>query len=136
MVADSFSQMAGFEIRRVSLRQRQTGFSPDSFETAVLEKFASGADPSPQSHTELVFDSADVKRLRYMKEIKAGEFCLKCHGDPETFSDALKAALAEHYPDDPAVDYAAGDSRGAFSITVDFPEAAETVKMLLGHEKP
>jgi len=132
MVADSFSQMPGISIRRVSLRQRNAGFRPDDFETIALETFATAETSEPQSHSELVFDSADVRRFRYMKEIKTGELCLKCHGDPGTFSKALKAVLAQHYPDDPAVGYQVGESRGAFSVSVTYPEADETIKLLLG----
>jgi hypothetical protein len=133
MISDSFSNMAGFEIKRVSLKQRNTGYSPDAYETAILENFASVHDSEPQIHSELTFDSAGVKRFRYMKEIKIGELCLNCHGDPETFSEGLKTALAAHYPDDPAVGYEVGDSRGAFSLVVTFPEAKESIPILLGN---
>jgi len=130
LVADSFSQMAGVHIQRVSLRQRNTSFAPDSFELAVLENFASSGAGEPQTYSELVFDSAGIRKFRYMKEIKTGEMCLKCHGDPGTFSEGLKAVLAEHYPGDPATGYQVGDSRGAFSVSLTYPEAIMTVKSL------
>jgi hypothetical protein len=130
-IADSFSAMPGIHIQRVSLRQRNIGFSPDSLETAVLEKFAEAGSVEPESYGELTFDSAGVRRFRYMKEIKTGGMCLRCHGDPAQFSPALKAALGRYYPDDPAVGYALGDSRGAFSVTITYPEAEPSLTKLL-----
>ena len=131
VIADSFSQMAGIDIRRVSLRQRNSQYTPDSFETAVLTKFKAAGTSEPQSYSRLVFDSANIKRLRYMKEIKLGQLCVKCHGDPGAFPASLKAALTQNYPNDRAVGYAVGDSRGAFSVTVSYPEARETITAIL-----
>jgi hypothetical protein len=130
-IADSFSAMPGIHIQRVSLRQRNIGFSPDSFETAVLEKFAGDNAVEPESFGELTFDSAGVRHFRYMKEIKTGGMCLRCHGDPAEFSPGLKAALAQYYPDDPAVGYTLGQSRGAFSVTITYPEAEPSLTKLL-----
>jgi hypothetical protein len=136
MISDSFSNMAGFFIRRVSLKQRHAGFNPDSFETTVLDKFVATQSGEPQIYSELTFDSANVRHFRYMKEIKTGKLCLNCHGDPATFPEGLKKTLAEHYPIDPAVGYSVGDSRGAFSIIVTYPEAEESVAALLGRPGP
>ncbi len=132
MVADSFSRIPGIHIQRVSLRQRNPVIKPDSFETAILEKFAAEAGIEPQVYTELTFDSAETKYFRYMKEIKIGKLCLNCHGSLDTFSDGLKGVLETHYPDDPAVGYSAGESRGAFSVTITYPEAEATVVSLTG----
>lgn len=134
MIADSFSSMSGIDIARVSLKQRNRQYLPDSFEIATLERFAADTSPEPQSYTEIVFDSAEIKHLRYMKEIVVGQLCLNCHGNPGQFSPAVKAVLAERYPDDPAVGYAIGDSRGAFSVTVRYPEARETIDDILSEQ--
>jgi hypothetical protein len=134
MIADSFSSMPGIDIARVSLKQRNRQYLPDSFEIAALERFAADTAPEPQSYTEMVFDSAEVKHLRYMKEITVGQLCLNCHGNPEQFSPVLREALAAHYPDDPAVGYTVGDSRGAFSMTVRYPEAGEAVDNILSEQ--
>jgi len=134
MIADSFSSMVGIDIMRVSLRQRNRQYSPDSFEVAVLERFAADTSLEPQVFSEIVFDSAEVKHLRYMKEIKVGQLCLNCHGNPDQFLPALKTALAERYPDDPAVGYDVGDSRGAFSMTVRYPEAREIIDAILSEQ--
>ena len=130
-LADSFSSLPGVDIRRVSLKQRNPQFAPDGFESIVLGLFAAAPEAEPQTHTELVTDSSGVKKLRYMQEIKIGQLCLKCHGDPNGFSENLKAALAENYPEDKAVGYNLGESRGAFSVTLTFPEAQKAVTAIL-----
>ncbi len=134
MIADSFSSMPGIDIRRVSLRQRNPQYTPDSFEVEALERFHLDNSPEPESYSELVFDSGGVRIFRYMKEIKVGQLCLTCHGDPKQFSAPLKKALAETYPHDRAVGYNLGDSRGAFSVIVEYPRARETVTAILSEQ--
>lgn len=51
---------------------------------------------------------------RYLRAIPTMPICLACHGtdiDPE-ISDMLR----EHYPEDQATGFTAGELRGAFSI--------------------
>jgi hypothetical protein len=130
-IADRYSQLPGINIRRVSLQMRNPNIIPDRYELSVLSQFASTTHDEPQTASVLVRDSGDVKRFRYMKEIKTGQLCLSCHGDPAGFSFALKKALREKYPDDRAVGYRLGDSRGAYSVTVIYPDAQATVTRLL-----
>ncbi len=134
VIADSFSSMPGIDIRRVSLKQRGRHHSPDSFEVAVLERFLAAGASEPQTFSQVVFDSAEVKRFRYLKEIKIGQLCLNCHGNPDGFSPHLKKTLAEYYPGDRAVGYEVGSSRGAFSVVVRYPEAKETIDAILSEQ--
>ena len=130
-IADSFMTRPGLDIRRVSLKQRNMHFAPDSFEVAVLEFFDGATKTEPAVYSELLTDSAGVQRFRYLKEIKVGQLCLKCHGNPGGFSPELAAILTEKYPQDKAIGYDVGDSRGAFSVTLTYPEAEATVTRLL-----
>lgn len=131
-IADSFSQIPGVSIRRVSLKQRNKSFMPDDLETITLSGFEFNQSSDPQTFAKLFqIDSLNMAHFRYIKEIKAGAMCMKCHGNPDTFSEGLKAALAEKYPDDPATGYKAGDSRGAFSVTLTYPEVQKTVDSLI-----
>ncbi len=130
-VAEGISAMPGVEVRRVSLNQRNTGYSSDEFERIVLETFKATAAENPQVHVEQIKEGDEIKAIRYMKEIRTGEMCLKCHGDPATFSDGLKAKLAEFYPEDPATGYKAGESRGAFSVIFSYPDAIASIKKIL-----
>ncbi len=135
LIADSFSTLPGFSIRRVSLKQRNQQFVPDKFEDSILTLFASLENDQPQRADSYIEGDESPNRYRYMKEIKTGQVCLNCHGDPDKFSKEVKEALALDYPDDPAVGYKLGDSRGAFSITMVFPEANQTIEKILGQEK-
>ncbi len=49
-----------------------------------------------------------------MKEIITQPLCLVCHG--ETIAPAVREALVEHYPQDQAMGFKAGDLRDAFSV--------------------
>jgi hypothetical protein len=131
VIAYSMSQKPGVSIKRVSLLQRNQHFKPDSLEAVVLGRFAAIKQEAPQVYSELTIDSAGTRRFHYLKEIKVDQICLNCHGNPDRFSAELKTILADKYPGDRAVGYAIGDSRGAFSVTLTYPEAAETVTMLL-----
>jgi len=110
----------GLVIRRVSLKTRNPADRPDDYERSVLEawaaRWAEGLPPEESVETVRV-DGGTV--LRYMRPITVMEPCLTCHGDPATMMPELKAALDEHYPGDMAVGYAAGDLRGAFTVTVE-----------------
>ena len=54
----------------------------------------------------------------FLWPIVAQPVCENCHGDAANFSDELRDALAEHYPDDHATGYQAGDLRGWFVVEV------------------
>ncbi|MFN7177274.1 MAG: DUF3365 domain-containing protein, partial [Thermaurantiacus sp.] len=56
------------------------------------------------------------ERLRYMRAIPTAPQCLACHGPEEAIAPAVRAAIAERYPDDRATGFRAGELRGAFSI--------------------
>lgn len=131
LIADSFSTLPGITIKRVSLKQRNQQFVPDSFEDSVLNIFNASEDSQPRI-TDKYINDGDIHRYRYMKEIKTGQLCLNCHGDPSKFSKPITDALAKNYPNDQAVGYQLGDSRGAFSIIMNIPEANQSIEKLLG----
>ncbi len=70
-------------------------------------------------------DLADTMIVRdgsplYMRAIRINTpACLKCHGDPAAFSEALSDKLGKLYPDDKATGYTTGELRGA--LRVEFP---------------
>jgi hypothetical protein len=130
-IADRYSQLPGIDIRRVSLQMRNPEIVPDRYELSVLSQFTTTSHEEARIASVLARDSGDVKRFRYMKEIKVGQLCLSCHGNPAGFSLALKKALRAKYPGDRAVGYRLGDSRGAFSLTVVYPDAQATVTRIL-----
>lgn len=119
----------GWQVRRVGTRVRNaaTG-TPDAWERAGLERFArelaAGAVPATLSIAERVASASGESRLRWMRPIVTAPLCLTCHGPAESQSAELRAALRLAYPRDAATGYAAGELRGAFSVTRTTPRAA------------
>lgn len=107
----------GAEVRRVSLEVRNPADRPDAYEQRQLERLAEldREGRLPDEVAEVV-EEAGGPVLRYLKPIRVQPLCLQCHGDPSTFDPAVRRLLAERYPGDEAVGYAAGDLRGAISV--------------------
>lgn len=110
----------GITVRRVSRRVRNPADRPDAFEAERLERLAALHDRGelPREVTEVVADESGNRALRYLRPITVKPLCLQCHGDPEGFTPEVRRILAERYPDDEATGYAAGDLRGAVSVSV------------------
>lgn len=104
-------------VGRTSLKTRNSGNRPDTWERKVLEQFEArkndGEDAAVMEHYELA-EYNGKPAMRYMKPIVTGKPCLMCHGEqiPETLQDKI-AAL---YPEDSATGFRLGDIRGAFTI--------------------
>jgi len=133
LIAAHYSALPGWEIRRTALRLRNPGNTADEFETATLAKLASD---SLTEHSEWVSDSAGVSHFRYMSAIPMAVMCSGCHGDPANFPDTVKSTLAVLYPDDKAIGFRPGELRGAFSITVDWPEGKSVADSLIASAQP
>lgn len=107
------------DVRRVSLKYRNLADRPDPFEEEVLRHMEQlrqeGQLPTEVSQ---VVAQADGRVLRYMRPIMVASPCLTCHGDPESIDPEVRELLQEHYPNDLATGYHAGDLRGAVSVTV------------------
>lgn len=118
-MAKTASEQTGWNIRRVSLRQRNPKAAPDAWERAALEDFdrraAAGESPATLEKWEVVTE-ADRKEYRYMKALPVQQICLACHGAPDQFKPEVKAQLQMLYPGDKAVGYSNGQIRGAMTI--------------------
>ena len=118
-MAKAASEQTGWSIRRVSLNNRNPKAVPDAWERAVLEDFdrraAAGESPATLEKGELVTEEGK-KSYRYMKALPTLDLCLKCHGPQAALSPAVKAKLAELYPQDKATGYSVGQIRGAMTI--------------------
>lgn len=111
-----------WRIRRVSQKVRDPADTADTYEAAVLKRFAESharGELTPETeHAEVVFES-DVKYLRYMKPILISRaLCLTCHGSTQQIPADVKSRLAELYAKDQAVGYRVGDLRGAVSVKI------------------
>lgn len=111
----------GWQVRRVGTRVRNpaTG-QPDAWEQTGLAQFArrlrAGETPDSLSVTGRFVEPRGT-RLRWMRPILTGPLCLNCHGNVATQTPELRAALRRAYPQDAATGYAAGELRGAFSVS-------------------
>lgn len=117
----SISASRGLLVRRTALRLRNPANAPDSFERRVLEEFLAtskaGTPVATLEHSESVVDATGGRVLRYMKAITtAADPCLACHGS--AIEPGVAAEIRKHYPEDQATGFAAGELRGAFSVTI------------------
>lgn len=128
-VAAQLAAASGWSVRRVGTRVRNpaTG-TPDDWERAQLGRFAAslaspdGPGGGASGLTAMMVERGrGTTRFRYMKAIVTAPHCLACHGTRSAQSAELREALGRNYPQDSAVDYSAGELRGAFSLTRPLP---------------
>lgn len=113
-IADELSAATSWSVRRVSLKARNSERAiPDSWEQSMLEQFEikqkGGSAMDALNGSDIVNGE-----FRYMQAQLAMPLCLTCHGS--NLSADVSAALREHYPNDVATGYIAGDIRGAISL--------------------
>lgn len=122
-IAQQICDEEGLTVGRTSRKARNPGNEPDDWELAGLEAFAAriadGEQPGDLEMWATVTDADGGRTFRYLKAIPTAPLCLKCHGTD--LAPELSAQLAELYPDDQAVGFAAGDMRGAFTVTLALP---------------
>jgi hypothetical protein len=109
---EAYAKEKGIGIRRVSVKPRNPKDTPDEYERRVMEEW--GKSGAKETSAE-VTGNGGGRELRLMRPIVMQPMCLACHGEP---APEVRAAIAKHYPNDPATGYKAGDLRGAFSVRV------------------
>lgn len=113
-IADDLSSSTPWTVNRVSLKARNTDRAiPDAWERGVLERF--DADARAGMSGAALSEAAMIDgEFRFMQAQVAMPLCLTCHG--ENISEDVSAALRQHYPNDLANGYSAGEVRGAISL--------------------
>jgi hypothetical protein len=119
-IAGRLSRTHGWRVTRVGTRVRNPMLGlPDIWEQQVLVRFAERASRGEplkgMVHSEIVSEP-DGRYFRFMQAIGIQELCLTCHGPKEQIPQAVRTALAKHYPSDQATGYKLGELRGAVSI--------------------
>jgi len=113
-IAADLSADSGWMVTRVSLRARNHETAiPDEWETRVLSDF----DQRQQAGEAVEqLNAAEVVNgeFRYMQAQATGPLCLTCHGTQ--ISSDVQVLLDQHYPQDTATGYLAGQIRGAISL--------------------
>jgi len=119
-MAKAASEKTGWNIRRVSLKNRNPNATPDAWEKAALEEFdqrkAAGEAPATLEKSEVVVADGNLRTYRYIKALPTQPLCISCHGNPDNFSPTFKSKLHELYPHDKATGYVPGDIRGAITL--------------------
>jgi mono/diheme cytochrome c family protein len=123
-MARQASESSGWQVRRVSLRNRNPKAVPDAWEAAALQDFdrraAAGESPMTLERAEDVVESGQAVR-RYMRALPVQELCLSCHGPADKLSPAVADKLKALYPDDRGVGYSVGQIRGAITLRKNAP---------------
>ncbi|MDE2614002.1 MAG: DUF3365 domain-containing protein [Burkholderiales bacterium] len=118
-LARAASEQTGWQIRRVSLRERNPRAIPDAWERAALEDFdrraAARESAATLERAEVVMEGGQVVR-RYIRALPTMELCVNCHGRPERLNPAAAARIRQLYPADRAVGYQVGEIRGAITL--------------------
>lgn len=118
-MAKAASEQTGWQVRRVSLKQRNPKAVPDAWEAATLADFdrraAAGESPMTLERAEQV-TMEGLPTYRYMRALPVQELCLGCHGPRESLKPTVAARLNALYPADQGVGYAVGQIRGAMTI--------------------
>lgn len=118
-VAADVSKQSGFDVKRVSPRNRNPAGVPDAWEAgaqAGLEKRMAAGEKPETLDTWQIVSTPTGKQFRYAKALPVAQVCLTCHGDPAAIPDGVKARLAAEYPLDKATGYSLGMVRGIVSV--------------------
>ena len=118
-MARAASEQTGWNVKRVSLRNRNPKAVPDAWERATLEDFdrraAAKESPATLERAEVTMENGQAVQ-RYMRALPTMPLCTQCHGAADKLSPAVTARLKALYPDDRATGYAVGDIRGAMTL--------------------
>lgn len=118
-LARQASADSGWQVRRVSLRQRNPKAVPDAWERAALADFdrraAAGEAPATLERAEVVVE--DGRRVqRYLRALPVMPLCTQCHGATAQLGPGVPERLAALYPADQATGYRVGEIRGAMAL--------------------
>ena len=125
-IANRLSTENQVTVSRVGTRARNPvmGVAND-WQAKALEQFeaglARGDKPADMEFSEIVVKPQGGKELHFAKPIVLQSACLACHGNPEQISPEVKSKLSELYPNDKAINYQAGQLRGAVVLTRNTP---------------
>ena len=121
-IANRVSTDNQVKVSRVGTRTRNPIMGvPNAWQTKALAQFetglARGDKPADMEFSETVSKPDGGKEFHYAKPILMQPMCLSCHGNSEQISAEVKAKLSELYPNDKAINYQAGQLRGAVVLT-------------------
>ncbi len=124
-MARAASEQSGWQIKRVSLGNRNPKAVPDAWERRALEEFdrsqKAGVEPAKLERWQVVTENGQAVR-RYMRALPTQPLCIQCHGTPEQLGAGVGQRLGQLYPHDRATGYAVGQIRGAMTLRQPAPQ--------------
>lgn len=118
-MAKAASEKTGWDIKRVSLKNRNPKGSADKWEKSAIKGF----EQALAANSDAVLEKGEIVTIkgkeyfRYAKGLKTAKECLTCHGKEESISKEIKEKLKEVYPNDRATGYDLNQVRGIISVT-------------------
>jgi len=112
------SEKTGWNIKRVSLKNRNPEAQADKWESKAMKDF----EKELAANTDALMEKGEIVKVnkkqyfRYAKGLKTGKECLLCHGKTENITPEVKAKLEEVYPKDLATGYEINQVRGIVSV--------------------
>ena len=118
-LAQEASRKTGWQVRRVSLKNRNPKAVPDAWERATLESFdkaqSAGVDSARLERADVVTENGQQIR-RYMRALPVQQACLQCHGTADKLGPGVAQKLAQLYPNDKGTGFTLGQIRGAMTL--------------------
>lgn len=118
-LTEKISEESGMVIKRVTFKTRNPLNKPDKYENNVLRYFQKLKEENKLNSDSEWFEETQIEGStygRFLKPIVIKKQCLTCHGDENKIADDVKQIINEKYPNDNAINYKAGELRGAISI--------------------
>ena len=118
-MAKAASEKTGWDIKRVSLKNRNPKGSADKWEKRAIKGFEQELAANGDAVLEKgeIVDINGKQYFRYAKGLKTGKECLLCHGKEGSIAKEIKEKLKEVYPKDLATGYEINQIRGVISVT-------------------
>ena len=107
-ITTNVGEAEGLRIGRTSHRLRNPKNTPPAWAAPYVAR---------KTSSEVWMTHPDG-RLAGLLPIPTMGMCLQCHGPWAGITQPVRKALAEHYPDDRAYDFRAGDLRGWFWLEI------------------
>ncbi len=117
-IASKVSADKGWTVSRSSHKLRNPNNKPDDFTRAAIEDFLvreQGGEKAVNLVKTAIVEENGKKIFRMVKAIPTGGVCLACHGGKSVKPETV-AILKEHYPNDQARGFTAGQMRGVFTL--------------------
>jgi hypothetical protein len=120
--------VGGWSIRRVSMFNRNANNYPSTEESVMLQRFA---NDTTKKSSAVWLNRNGLRLYKYFQPIYMQQMCTTCHGKTEQMDPTVVERLQQLYPNDRAVGMSAGDLRGMFVVTAEWPAGEDQAKKIV-----